>query len=115
MSTSLVLTVIGPDRPGPARTGGISFPDTLDLRGQLAGKPYVEARRQIRRHPACGRTLGACDTLEDALRAHHARGLSVVVERGIDGADLNSRRVVGLELLGTDRPGIVHAVTEALT
>ena len=54
------------------------------------------------------------NNLEDALRAHDADGLSLVIERGIDNTDTGSTSFVNLELLGADRPGIVHTVTEVL-
>lgn len=43
-----------------------------------------------------------------------ADGLSMVIERGIHSSDTRSRSFVDLELLGADRPGVVHMVTEVL-
>lgn len=112
MSTSLVLTVIGPDRPGLVE----SLSQTLSA--------YEASWQESRMSRLAGKFAGIlrvnvptihADTLEHALRAHHAEGLSVVVERGVDGSATHPRRVVSLELLGTDRPGIIRALSEALT
>jgi len=112
MSTSLVLTVIGPDRPGLVETLSQTLSDygaswQESRMSRLAGKFAGILRVSVPSADA--------NNLEDALRAHHAEGLNVVIERGADGVDPRFRRTVSLELLGADRPGIVRMVTEALT
>ena len=111
MTTSLVLTVIGADRPGLVE----ALSQTLSAHGaswqesrmsRLAGKFAGILRVSV--------PSAHTGDLEDALTAHDADGLSLVIERGIDSIDTRSRSFVNLELLGADRPGIVHMVTEVL-
>ena len=51
--------------------------------------------------------------LSEALEALRADGLRVVVERGVEEA-VEEGNVIVLELVGSDRPGIVHKISEAL-
>lgn len=116
MSTILILTVIGSDRPGlvesiaavVAAHGGNWLESRLArLGGQFAGIVRVEIPSE--REAA----------LREALRAGAARGLSVAVAAadpaGVVRAASDSGWVrARLELVGQDRPGIVRQVTAVL-
>lgn len=111
MNISLVITAIGPDQPGivqaisdAGRRAGANWAGSrmANLAGQFAGIVHFEvAEPQV---PA----------LEEALRALEPRGLRVAIARGKDGAAKQASRVVHLDLVGHDRPGIVHELSESL-
>jgi len=107
---SLVVTVIGKDRPGLVESvsaaveahGGSWVESRMSrLAGQFAGilRASVPAER--------------VDALSEALEALRSGGLRVVIERGVDDT-IDEGHVIMLELVGSDRPGIVHKVSEAL-
>ncbi len=112
MTTSLVLTLIGADRPGlvefvaqiVAGQGGNWLESRMArLGGQFAGIVRVEVATA--QEPA----------LRAALATLETHGLKVVVTQDRAGAAAASRgRAVTLELVGQDRPGIVHQVTHVL-
>jgi glycine cleavage system regulatory protein len=107
---SLVLTLIGPDRPGlvesvaslVASHGGNWLESRMShLAGQFAGVLRIEV-------PA-----DKTAQLEAALDTLSARGLKVTVARGDSPA--TSEMAAGLvEILGQDRPGIVRDISRAL-
>lgn len=115
MSTALILSVIGPDRPGlvesvaavVAAHGGNWLESRMTrLGGQFAGIVRIELPRD--REPA----------LREALRAGAARGVSVTVaaaepDAGRSGVETGVVRA-RLSLVGHDRPGIVRQVTAVL-
>lgn len=110
MDVSLVLTAIGDDRPGLVRAlaaavaeHGGSWQESRMAR--LAGKFAGILRAEVPRDRAAG--------LETALRALASAGLHVVVERS-DAAAMAGRRPLRIELVGTDRPGIVRELSRAL-
>jgi glycine cleavage system regulatory protein len=99
---SLILTVIGPDRPGLVRTlseavaarGGSWLESRMArLAGQFAGIVLVEAP----------------ESLLDDLRALESQGLRIGVQSGEAGAAEGER--LTLEVVGNDRPGIVRDIT----
>jgi glycine cleavage system regulatory protein len=107
---SLILTVIGSDRPGLVRTlaeavaahGGSWLESRMArLAGQFAGIVRVEAP----------------DSLLADLRALEGQGLRIVVQSGDDGtaaaAPMPAPRLA-LEVVGNDRPGIVRDITQIL-
>ena len=107
---SLVVTVIGKDRPGLVESvsavveehGGSWVESRMSrLAGEFAGilRVSVPAER--------------ADALSGALEGLKAGGLRVVVERGFEEAP-DEGHVILLDLVGSDRPGIVHAISEAL-
>jgi glycine cleavage system regulatory protein len=107
---SLVVTVIGKDRPGLVESvsavveahGGSWVESRMSrLAGEFAGILRVSV-------PAA-----QADVLAGALEALRADGLRVVVERGFEETAEGGHRIV-LELIGSDRPGIVHKISEAL-
>lgn len=109
---SLVLTVIGPDRPGLvesiastiARHDGSWVESRMSrLGGQFAGilRATVPSERSAE--------------LFRALMQLERGGLRVVVQPEVRGVGVaETPRRATLELLGADRPGIVQSVTSAL-
>jgi glycine cleavage system regulatory protein len=111
MTTSLVVTAVGPDRPGLvsllAETGqrfGASWLGSrmASLAGQFAGMLHFQVDD------------AQADALAEALRALEARGLHVVVATSRTEGDAPPRRSAHLELVGHDRPGIVRELSQAL-
>lgn len=107
---SLVVTVIGKDRPGLVESvsavieahGGSWVESRMSrLAGQFAGilRASVPADR--------------ADALAEALEALRSGGLRVAIERGFEEAPPEGH-VILLDLIGSDRPGIVHKISEAL-
>jgi glycine cleavage system regulatory protein len=111
MQRSLVMTVIGDDRPGlvesvaeiVAEHGGNWLESRMSrLGGQFAGIVHVEV-------PA-----GNEPSLTTALKKLDARGLTVVVHSDRTEVGAGSQRLSMLEIVGQDRPGIVRQITHAL-
>jgi len=107
---SLVVTVIGKDRPGLVELvsavvedhGGDWVESRMSrLAGEFAGILRVSV-------PAA-----RADALSEGLEGLWSQGLRVVVERGFEDA-VEEGHVILLELIGSDRPGIVHKISEAL-
>jgi glycine cleavage system regulatory protein len=108
MHESLVVTLIGADRPGIvarlaalAAENGASWQESKMAR--LAGKFAGIVRLDVPEE-----TLA---DLEQALARLDAEGLKLTVERG---AAQPARRRMALELIGHDRPGIVREISAAL-
>jgi glycine cleavage system regulatory protein len=109
MRASLVLTIIGDDKPGIVEAlsdhllaAGANWEESrmAHLGGKFAGllRVSVDAAR--------------ADALEAQLRSAPA-GLTVVVERS--GAEPDrALRTIRLELLGNDQPGIIRNISRAL-
>jgi glycine cleavage system regulatory protein len=105
---SLILTVIGSDRPGLVRTlaetvaahGGSWLESRMArLAGQFAGIVRVEAP----------------DSLLADLKALEGQGLRIVVQSGDDGPAARAPAPrLALEVVGNDRPGIVRDITQIL-
>jgi glycine cleavage system regulatory protein len=73
-----------------------------NLSGQFAGIVHFEV-------PA-----GNADALSEALQGLEASGLRVVIAKSIVPPAIDGRRVVLLELVGPDRPGIVREMSRSL-
>jgi glycine cleavage system regulatory protein/folate-dependent phosphoribosylglycinamide formyltransferase PurN len=110
-NASLVLSLIGPDRPGivsqvaeRAQRYGANWAASrmTRLAGEFAGMVHLEVPHQH------------ADALEAALRALEANGLRVTVARSDAASPPASLRPVELELVGEDRIGIVSSVTRIL-
>jgi glycine cleavage system regulatory protein len=110
MRTSLVLTVIGDDKPGIVEqlsdqilAAGANWEESrmARLAGKFAGvlRVSVDADR--------------AEALAATLAAIGAGGLRVVVERSGDAA-ATSFRTLRLELLGNDHPGIIRDISRVL-
>jgi glycine cleavage system regulatory protein len=105
---SLILTVVGPDRPGLVRAlaqsvaahGGSWLESRMArLGGQFAGIVMVEAP----------------DSLLDDLRALENEGLSIAVQSGTAAeSPAPAGERLALEVVGNDRPGIVRDVARVL-
>jgi glycine cleavage system regulatory protein len=110
MRTSLVLTVIGDDRPGivervadQVAAAGANWEESRMAR--LAGKFAGLLRVGVDRERA--------EDLAAALTTLDAAGLTVVVEQTGEPAGAGSR-TLRLELVGNDRPGIVRDISRVL-
>jgi len=109
MHESLILTVIGDDRPGIVErisadvlAAGANWEESrmARLSGKFAG--ILRVRVDAARAPDLARRL---TTLE-------AEGLKVIVERGR--GEAGAYRTIGLELVGHDHPGIVRDISRVL-
>jgi glycine cleavage system regulatory protein len=111
MRRSLVLTLLGPDRPGLveamaaliARHGGNWLESRMaSLAGEFAGILRVEVDEE------------SAAELESALRSLEAdQGLAILVKGG-RAIEPPAGPLLALDLVGTDRPGIVREVSQAL-
>lgn len=111
MTTSLILNVIGPDRPGlvnaiadEAAAVGANWAESrlANLAGQFAGIVHLEVADD------------AADTLTAALQALETRGLRVSVTRAHTAAEDPAARLLKLDLIGQDHPGIVKEISHVL-
>ena len=107
----LVLTLIGPDRPGlveavaepiAAHGGNCLESRMAHLAGQFAGILRVEVPD------------AKAASLAEALRRLEGRGLRVTVEVGPAAAAPPPRRTLVVDLVGLDRPGIVREISRVL-
>ena len=109
--SDLVLTLIGPDRPGIveaiaepiARHGGNWLESRMaHLAGKFAGILRIDV-------PA-----GRQASLVSALGELEASGLKLTIEVGPEAVAEPASRTFLLELVGLDRPGIVREISHAL-
>ena len=110
MNASLIVTLIGADRPG--------LVSALAARAAAEGANWLESSMA---HLA-GRFAGVVrleipqsqiTALEASLRALEHEGLRVTIERGNTESAVPAR-TLKLSLLGHDRPGIVREISAAL-
>lgn len=111
MTTTLVLTVIGPDRPGLVERisqtivehqGNWIESRMARLSGQFAGILRVDLPASREKEFAA-----ACVGLK-------AEGLEILVAPSHDEESADVRRTILLEVTGLDRPGIVRDIARAL-
>jgi glycine cleavage system regulatory protein len=111
MQRAIVMTVIGPDRPGlveavaslVAEHGGNWLESRMSrLGGQFAGILRVELADS------------AVSELTAALEGLETRGLAVVVQADPTGRVDSAAKLSVLEIVGQDRPGIVRQISGAL-
>ncbi len=111
MPASLILTIVGPDRPGlvnlisdrvTAHGGNWLESRMANLAGQFAGIVHLHVPQ------------ASIEALIVAFQELEAQGLRIVVTRGTDGASGAPGRRMKLELIGQDRPGIVRDISHAL-
>ena len=109
--TSLIVTLVGPDRPGmvsalsdAATAHGANWTDSLmaNFAGQFAGIVQLDVPGN------------QCDALLAALRALESPGLHISVARAAGAAPTAPARRLTLDLLGHDRPGIIHSISSQL-
>ena len=112
MTTPLVLTFVGDDRPGLVNAISERVADcgatwlescSVRLAGKFAGVVLVSVPDEN------------LIPLELALAKLTPSGLRVSIERGAAAEAKKPGRVVTLEVVGNERPGIVRDVTQALT
>ena len=111
MKSHLVLTVIGPDRPGLIRA--------LAQEIAAAGGSWLESRMASLAGQFAGIVLAEVPELEaDALVARlealQSQGLRLAIARGTAEAPAAADRSLQLELVGQDRPGIVRDIARVL-
>ena len=106
-----VLTLIGPDRPGIveaiaepiARHRGNWLESRMaHLAGKFAGILRIDVPAQD------------ADALVEALRALEGRGLKLTIEASPPEPSAGGRRLMSLDLVGLDRPGIVREISREL-
>jgi glycine cleavage system regulatory protein len=106
----LVLTLIGPDRPGivdavsetVAAHGGNWLDSRMaHLAGKFAGVLCVEVDEEH------------ADALEASLARLEVSGLRIVVERSA-ALEAAPHQAMHIELVGLDRPGLVHEISALL-
>ena len=112
MLTSLVVTIVGPDRPGlvsaisdKAAEFGANWADSLmaNLAGQFAGILLLQVPSRN------------ADMLVAALNAMDSEGMHIAVARGGSAVvTATPTRRIKLELVGQDHPGIIHSISRAL-
>ena len=111
MAGSLVLTVIGPDRPG--------LVDALSSAVAAHGANWLESRMaRLGGHFAGLLRVSVPDAQSEALRlALHAlesEGLRVLAMAGEAPDPDPNDRTLALELVGLDRPGIIREISRAI-
>jgi glycine cleavage system regulatory protein len=111
VSTFLVLTVSGPDRPGLVETlsqavanhrGSWLESRMARLAGHFAGVLRVSVPEE------------QVDALTRALQALEPESLQISVARSERESPDSDARQLRLEILGSDRPGIVRDISQAL-
>lgn len=110
MNVSLVLTVLGDDKPGLVESvadivsqheGSWQDSRMTRLAGKFAGLVRVDVPEE------------QADALTAALESLPTRGLQVHVAKGAPGAE-EPAKTMRLELVGADRPGIVREIAHTL-
>ncbi len=109
--SSLVVTLIGPDRPGLVRAVSdkaiehcANWSDSLmaNFAGQFAGIVHLQV--------AADKSLA----LQHALRALDSDALRILVTLADDLPPAPRARRIRLELIGHDRPGIIRSISTRL-
>ena len=111
LTTSLVVTVVGPDKPGIVRkisdcaqAVAVNWADShmTNVAGQFAGIVHLQVAPED------------ADAVTETLKKLEADGLRVTIARSDARPVPAGRRVVKLELAGPDRPGIVRRLSTLL-
>lgn len=111
MQVSLIITILGPDQPGLVQ----SLSKTLN---QFKGS-WTESRMS---HLG-GKFTGILqvsvpaeqvDQLTNALQELQSDSLQIQIEKSNQTQTTTPAKTLSLELLGQDRPGIIHDITEQL-
>ena len=111
MRTSIVLTLIGRDRPGiveavASRAGDLGANWEQSRLARLAGRFAGVLRLGI--------DASKVDALEASLKELEVDGLRIVVDKSVEDEEEIPERSVRFELVGNDRPGIIRDVSRAL-
>jgi len=111
LTTSLVVSVVGPDKPGIVRkvsdcaqATAVNWADShmTSVAGQFAGMVHLQVAPDD------------AETVMAALRKLEDDGLQITIVRSDARPVPAGRRLVRLELAGPDRPGIVRRLSTAL-
>ncbi len=111
MRSSIVLTIIGPDKTGLVESiaakvaqHGANWVESrmAKLAGQFAGVLRVDVSNDQR------------SALIDALKELDDQGLSLVIHPSDEPETIELAKPLALELIGHDRPGIVRDISHAL-
>jgi len=111
MNTSFVLTVVSDDHPGIVETlsdlvarhgGNWTESSMMSLAGKFAGILLVQVPE------------AQADAFAAALDELESGGITVVAARAAAGVESGGASDATIELVGQDRPGIVHEITEVL-
>jgi len=111
MKSTLILSVIGPDRPGIVddlssviidNNGNWLESRMCNLAGQFAGILLVECSSDSQ------------DGLMTALKNLEKSNLKVQMTLGGNGQNVSPRASIELEITGPDHPGIVHDISHFL-
>jgi len=109
--SALVVTLIGPDRPGVVRAlsdkaaeHGANWTDSVmvNFAGQFAGIVHLQVPSEN------------CDALVAALQAIDSADLHIQVVRADPAPQAPALRRIALELVGHDRPGIIRTISTRL-
>jgi glycine cleavage system regulatory protein len=111
MTTPLVLTFVGDDRPG--------LVNAISEKVAGCGATWLESRSARLAGKFAGVVLVSVaddrvTALELSLRNLAHEGLRIAIERGAAAEAEKAARIVSLDILGRERPGIVRDVTQAL-
>ena len=111
MMTSLVVTLVGPDRPGlisslsaTATAHGANWLEShmANLAGQFAGIVCLQVAPD---------RLAA---LHDALGELESSGMQITIAEGLANTDADEVRTLSMDLLSQDQPGIVRDISQVL-
>jgi glycine cleavage system regulatory protein len=111
MTTPLVLTFVGDDRPG--------LVNAISQRIASCGATWLDSRSAQLAGKFAGILLVSVPDaqlaeLETSLRDLEPAGLRLTIERGALAQGEKPPRLIGLDIVGHERPGIVRDVTQAL-
>jgi glycine cleavage system regulatory protein len=112
MTTPLVLTFVGDDRPG--------LVNAISEKVAASGATWLESRSVRLAGKFAGVVLisvpdDRLTELELSLSDLAPAGLRITIERGAAAGAEKPARIVSLGILGRERPGIVRDVTQTLT
>ena len=112
MTTPLVLTFVGDDRPG--------LVNAISEKVAASGATWLESRSVRLAGKFAGVVLisvpdDRLTELELSLSDLAHAGLRITIERGAAAEAEKPARIVSLGILGRERPGIVRDVTQTLT
>ena len=109
--SSLIITVVGPDRPGLvsaladcATEHGANWSDSImaNFAGQFAGIVQLDVAD------------ARCAALTAALRGLESGDLRIQIASAQGAAPSAATRHLQLDLVGQDRPGIIHGISSQL-
>ncbi|MDX1710211.1 MAG: ACT domain-containing protein [Rhodovibrionaceae bacterium] len=111
MTKQFVLAVVGKDRPG--------LVDIISAEIEAAGGSWLDGRMSALSGQFAGAVLisvpdAKADALAEALDGLSERGLHILLEPAKPPGRTPDYRGLRIELMGQDRPGIVHEVAHVL-